>query len=78
MYIELSSEERNIATFKTLNNAAKKNRDLGILRTAMTLYRKLETNIPRNETARPQYQFLHSCTRYQLAWVQCRLNKSRF
>jgi hypothetical protein len=24
-------------------------------------YRKFETNIPRNETARPRSQFLHSC-----------------
>ncbi len=29
--------------------------------TAKTLDRKLETNIPRNEIARPRYQFLHSC-----------------
>ncbi len=29
--------------------------------TANTLYRKFETNIPRNETARPRSQFLHSC-----------------
>ncbi len=28
--------------------------------TAKTLYRKLETNIPRKETARPRSQFLHS------------------
>jgi hypothetical protein len=25
------------------------------------LYRKFDTNIPRNETARPRSQFLHSC-----------------
>jgi hypothetical protein len=25
------------------------------------LYRKFETNIPKNETARPCSQFLHSC-----------------
>jgi hypothetical protein len=33
------------------------------LQTAKTVYRKFETNIPRNETARPQSQFLrvHSC-----------------
>ncbi len=30
-------------------------------RTAKTVYRKFETNIPRNETARPQAQFLHEC-----------------
>jgi hypothetical protein len=29
--------------------------------TANALYRKFETNIPRNETARPRSQFLHSC-----------------
>jgi hypothetical protein len=29
--------------------------------TAKTLYRKFETNIPRNETARPHSEFLHSC-----------------
>ncbi len=28
---------------------------------AKTGYRKFETNIARNETARPQFQFLHSC-----------------
>jgi hypothetical protein len=28
---------------------------------AKTLYRKLETNIPRYETARSRSQFLHSC-----------------
>jgi hypothetical protein len=28
---------------------------------AKTLYRKFETNIPRNETARPRSQFPHSC-----------------
>ncbi len=27
----------------------------------LALYRKLETYIPRNETARPRSQFLHSC-----------------
>ncbi len=26
-----------------------------------TLYRKFETSIPRNETAGPRFQFLHSC-----------------
>ncbi len=26
-----------------------------------TLYKKFETNIPRNETARPRSYFLHSC-----------------
>ncbi len=31
------------------------------LYTAKKVYRKFETNIPRNETARPQSQFLHSC-----------------
>ena len=31
-------------------------------RTANELYRKFETNIPRNETARPRFLFLHSCT----------------
>jgi hypothetical protein len=30
--------------------------------TAKTLYRKFETNIPRNKTARPGSQFIHSCT----------------
>jgi hypothetical protein len=29
--------------------------------TAKKLYRKFETNIPINETARPRSQFLHSC-----------------
>ncbi len=29
--------------------------------TAKTLFRKLKTNIPRNETAQPRCQFLHSC-----------------
>ncbi len=29
--------------------------------TANALYRKLKTNIPRKETARPRSQFLHSC-----------------
>jgi hypothetical protein len=29
--------------------------------TANALYRKFETDIPRNETARPRSQFLHSC-----------------
>ncbi len=29
--------------------------------TAKTLYRKFETNIPSNETARPRSLFLHSC-----------------
>ncbi len=29
--------------------------------TAKTVYRKFEPNIPRNETARPQSQILHSC-----------------
>jgi hypothetical protein len=29
--------------------------------TAKALYRKFETNIPRNETARPHSQFLHLC-----------------
>jgi hypothetical protein len=29
--------------------------------TAKTVYQKFETNIPRNETARPQSQFLYSC-----------------
>ncbi len=31
------------------------------LYSAKTLYRKFETNIPRNETVRPLSQFLHSC-----------------
>ncbi len=31
------------------------------LYTAKTVYRKFKTNIPRNETARPQFQYLHSC-----------------
>ncbi len=30
--------------------------------TAKSQYRKLATNIPRNETARPHPQFLHLCT----------------
>ncbi len=30
--------------------------------TAKKLCGKFETNIPRNETARPLFQFLHSCT----------------
>ncbi len=30
-------------------------------RAAKTLYRKFETNIPRNETARYGSQYLHSC-----------------
>ncbi len=30
-------------------------------RTAKAVYRKFETNIPRNETAWPQSQFLHLC-----------------
>jgi hypothetical protein len=29
--------------------------------TSNALYRKFETNIPRNETAQPCSQFLHSC-----------------
>ncbi len=29
--------------------------------TAKTLYQKFETNIPRNETSRPRFQFLHLC-----------------
>jgi hypothetical protein len=29
--------------------------------TAKTLYRKFETDIHRNETARPRFLFLHSC-----------------
>ncbi len=32
----------------------------------MTLYRKFETTIPRNETERPRSQFLHSCFCEQL------------
>jgi hypothetical protein len=31
------------------------------LRTVKTRYRKLEANVPRNETARPRSQFPHSC-----------------
>ncbi len=34
---------------------------------AKTLYRKFETNIPRNEIARPLSRFLHSCTIYILS-----------
>ncbi len=29
--------------------------------TAKTLYRKFETNVPRNEIARSRSKFLHSC-----------------
>jgi hypothetical protein len=29
--------------------------------TAKTLYRKFETNVPRNETVRSRSQFRHSC-----------------
>ncbi len=32
-----------------------------------TLYRKFETNIPRNETVRPRAQFLPSCFRERCA-----------
>jgi hypothetical protein len=34
--------------------------------TAKTLYRKFETKIPRNETAPPLSQFLHSCSKSDL------------
>ncbi len=33
---------------------------IGRIYTAKTLYRKVKTNLPRNETARPRSQFLHS------------------
>ncbi len=33
-----------------------------VYQTANSLYRKFETNNLRNETARPRFQFLYSCT----------------
>jgi hypothetical protein len=51
-------------------NAKKKNMCVSFLLkcmelcTANTLYRKFETNILRNETARPRSQFRNSCTVY--------------
>jgi hypothetical protein len=38
-----------------------KSTDIMFSFTAKILYRKIETYIPRKETARPQSQFLHSC-----------------
>ncbi len=35
--------------------------DTAELYTAKKLYRNFETNIPRNKTARPRSEFLHSC-----------------
>ncbi len=42
--------------------------------TAKTLYRKIETNIPRKGTERPQSQFLYSCfcERFIFPWSVCR------
>jgi hypothetical protein len=40
--------------------------------TANTLFRTLETNIPRNETARPRSQFLHLCISERFIYYQVR------
>jgi hypothetical protein len=47
------------------------NKSLAIC-TAKTLYRKFETNIPRNETARPRFQFPHSCICERFVYVHDR------
>ncbi len=45
-------------------------------RTTKTVYRKFETSIPRNETARPQSQFIHSwfCERFIYSNTRIRLS----
>jgi len=40
--------------------------------TAKTLYRKFETNIPRNETMRLHSKFLHSCICERFIYSQVR------
>ncbi len=41
------------------------------------LYQKIETNIPRNETARPRSQFLHSCICERLKYSHDRSTHGR-
>jgi hypothetical protein len=48
------------SAFRSFPQSPYKTQKEAQLRTAKALYWKFETNIPRNETARPRSQFLHS------------------
>ncbi len=62
----LSAKEERAYEFliNAISNGLAKNRQIRLFirpGAAKTQYRKIETNMPRKETARLQSQFLHSC-----------------